>query len=96
MDTFSSGEVFDMIHTNDGDDNTTSNISSYRLHISTFESNLPVFSKPEYGQYTVNTGAYPGETFSNFWDPCISACKCDWDCSIHAKKVCSSNNEKSS
>ena len=61
LDFNSSGKVFDMIvHNNDTDDNTTSNISSYPLSICICKNNRPDCSDSWYNfKHTV----YPGETF---------------------------------
>ena len=62
MDSHSSGKVFDMIvHNNDTDDNTTSNISSYRLGICICKNNRPDSS--ENVLYHFPHTVYPGETF---------------------------------
>ena len=59
LDSHSSGEVFDMIvHNNDSEYNTTSNISSDSILICPCENNLPNCS-----QHYVSHTVYPGETF---------------------------------
>ena len=59
LESHSSGEVFDMIvHNNDSDYNTTSNISSDPIEICHCENNLPNCSQ----RYVPRT-VYPGETF---------------------------------
>ena len=59
LDSHSSGEVFDMIvHNNDSDYNTISNISSDPIEICHCENNLPNCSQ----RYVTRT-VYPGETF---------------------------------
>ena len=59
LDSHSSGKVFDMIvHNNDSDYNTTSNISSDPIEICHCENNLPKCS-----QHYVTRTVYPGETF---------------------------------
>ena len=59
LDSYSSGEVFDMIvHNNDTDYNTTSNISSDPIQICPCENNLPDCSK-----HQVSRTVYPGEAF---------------------------------
>ena len=61
LDSHSSGKVFDMIvHNNDSDDNTTSNISSYPLSICICKNNRPDCSD---SRYTFKHTVYPGETF---------------------------------
>ena len=61
LDSYSSGKVFDMIvHNNDTDYNTTSNISSDPLRICLCENNHPDCSKY---RYDVPHKVYPGETF---------------------------------
>ena len=61
LDSYSSGEVFDMIvHHNDTDYNTTSSISSDPLQICRCEHNLPDCSE---NTYTMPDTVYPGETF---------------------------------
>ena len=63
LDSFSSGEVFDMlVHNNDTDYNTTSNISSDPLQICPCENDLPDCSYPWYPWYRLTV--YPGETFN--------------------------------
>ena len=60
-DSHSSGEVFDMIvHINDTDYNTTSNISSDPLQVCLCENNLPDCSEDV---HTFPRRVYPGETF---------------------------------
>ena len=60
-DLYSSGKVFDMlVHNNDTDYNTTSNISSDPLQICLCEDNLPKCSMT---QYELRHVKYPGETF---------------------------------
>ena len=59
LDSYSSGEVFDMIvHNNDTYYNTTSNISTDPIQICPCENNLPDCTK-----HQVLHTAYPGETF---------------------------------
>ena len=59
LDSYNSGEVFDMIvHSNDTDYNTTSNISSDPIQIYPCEHNLP-----DCGKNTMLRTVYPGETF---------------------------------
>ena len=59
LDSYSSGEVFDMIvHNNDTYYNTTSNISSDPIQICPCENNLPNCIK-----HQVSHTVYPGETF---------------------------------
>ena len=59
LDSHSSGEVFDMIvHNNDSDYNTTSNISSDPIQVCQCENNLPNCSQ----RYVLCT-VHPGETF---------------------------------
>ena len=61
LDSHNSGEVFDMIvHNNDTDYNTTSNISSNPLHIFPCEHNHPDTTYP---WYDVPHIVYPGEMF---------------------------------
>ena len=62
LDSYSSGEVFDMIvHIDDdSDDNITSNISSEPIQICSCENNLPNCSK---NWYDVPHAVYPGEIF---------------------------------
>ena len=61
LDSHSSGKVFDMIvHSNDTDYSTSSNISSDPFHICPCENHLPDYSKSLYHfPYSV----YPGEIF---------------------------------
>ena len=64
LDSYASGKVFDMmVHSNDTDCHTTSNISSVPLRICPCENNLPdcrdVWSFPR--------PVYLGETFQAFW-----------------------------
>ena len=65
LDSYSSGKVFDMlVHNNDTDYNTSSNISSNPLRICLCENYFP--SCPELGsrnQYNFPCTVYPGETF---------------------------------
>ena len=59
LDSYNSGELFDMIvHNNDTDYNTTSNISSDPLQICLCEHNLP-----ECSGSVIRRTVYPGETF---------------------------------
>ena len=59
LDSYSSGEVFDMlVNNNDTDYNTNSNISNDPIQICLCENNLPNCSK-----HHVSHTAYPGETF---------------------------------
>ena len=61
LDSYSSGKVFDMlVHNNDTDHNTTSNISSDPLQVCLCEKNLP---KCSMSQYELPHVVYPGETF---------------------------------
>ena len=61
LDSYSSGKVFDIIvHNNDTDYNTTSNISSGPFHICLCEHNLPDCSD---NVYIMPRTVYPGETF---------------------------------
>ena len=61
LDSYNSGEVFDMIvHNNDTDYNTTSNISSDPLQIFPCEHNHP---DSTHAWYVVPRTVYPGETF---------------------------------
>ena len=61
LDSHHSGEVFDMIvHNNDTDYNTTSNISSDPLQICLCKHNLPDCSE---SIYIMPRTVYPGETF---------------------------------
>ena len=61
LDSYGSGKVFDMIvHINDTDYNTTSNISSNPFQICPCENNLLDCSKTE---YNFPRTVYPGETF---------------------------------
>ena len=61
LDSYNSGEVFDMIvHNNDTDYNTTSNIFSDPLQICPCEHNLPDCSE---NHYIMPRTVYPGETF---------------------------------
>ena len=61
LDSYNSGEVFDMIVHNKGTDyNTTSNISSNPLQICRCKHNLPDCSKRI---YIMPWTVYPGETF---------------------------------
>ena len=63
LDSYNSGEVFDMIvYNNDTDYNTTSNISSDPLRICLCEHNLPDCSENVY-RYIMPRTVYPGETF---------------------------------
>ena len=59
LDSYSSGEVFDMLVHVEDDENATSSISSYPFQICPCESNLPNCSKSQI-PHTV----YPGETFT--------------------------------
>ena len=59
LDSYNSSEVFDMIvHNNDTDYNTTSNISSDPLQICLCKHNLP-----ECSEVIMHRTVYPGETF---------------------------------
>ena len=61
LDSYSSGEVFDMIiHNNDTDYKTTSTISSDPFQVCICENNLPNCNKFD---YNVPHTVYPGETF---------------------------------
>ena len=61
LDSYGSGEVFDMIvHINETDYNTTSNISSDPLQICLCKNNLPDCSG---SRYIFPHRVYPGETF---------------------------------
>ena len=61
LDSYGSGEVFDMIvHINDTDYNTSSNISSYPLRICLCKNNIPDCSV---SLYEVLGLVYPGDTF---------------------------------
>ena len=60
LDSYSSGEVFDMIvHDYESDYNTTSNISTDPIQICPCENNLPDCIK----EHHVPHSLYPGETF---------------------------------
>ena len=62
LDSYSSGKVFNMmVHNNDTDYNTTSNISSQPLQICPCENNLPDCSESFY--YNFPRPVYLGETF---------------------------------
>ena len=61
LDSYNSSQVFDMIvHNNDTDYNTTSNISSDPLQICRCKHNLPECSE---NNYIMPRTVYPGETF---------------------------------
>ena len=61
LDSYRSGEVFDkLVHIEDNTDhNTTSNISSYPLHICPCKNNIPDCGRPRY----YNAPVHPAETF---------------------------------
>ena len=64
VNTNSSGEVFDkLIFNNDPDHSTTSNISSYPLHICLCKDNLPDCRGSRYDMVPYPQIVYPGETF---------------------------------
>ena len=64
VNTYSSGEVFDMlIINNDPDNSTTSNISSNPIKICPCKNNLPDCSRSWYTIPVYPVSVYPGETF---------------------------------